>query len=230
MTSPAERINSLLIKYAADFSQVVPFDNSLDKATEFDFTAGNLALTHEIISNTYHFSEFINSELQKNNARYGIGGYMEHRTVYSRSSHFNTEDEPRRLHLGVDIWGKVNTPVASFMDGHIHSFAYNDNFGDYGATIIVEYKLDGLKFFVLYGHLSIRNLENLNEGQLVRKGEKIGNFGDLHENGHWPPHLHFQLIDNMDNFKGDYPGVAKFSEKEYWLKSTPNPNIILKFK
>lgn len=229
MISPAVKINSVLKKHEGEFHPVVSFDASIDNFAEFDFTASNLVLTKEIVSDTTAFSSYINSELQKKNARYGIGGFMEHRTVYSRSAHFNTENEPRRLHLGVDIWGQVNTPVFSFIDGQIHSFAYNNNFGDYGATIIMEHQLDDVAFFALYGHLSIRNLEGIKERQLIKKGEKIGDFGNIHENGHWPPHLHFQIICSMDGLKGDYPGVAKFSEKDYWLKIIPDPNIILKF-
>jgi hypothetical protein len=47
------------------------------------------------------------------------------------------------------------------------------------------------------------------------------------ENGNWPPHLHFQLIRDMQGWKGDYPGVAKFSERQQWLDNCPDPDTIL---
>jgi hypothetical protein len=98
-------------------------------------------------------------------ARYGIGGYMEHRTIYSRSAHFDTADEPRRLHLGVDIWGDAGTPIYSPLAGIVHSFADNDNFGDYGPCIILQHNLGGLALYSLYGHLSRKSLAGLAVGQ-----------------------------------------------------------------
>jgi peptidoglycan LD-endopeptidase LytH len=137
------------------------------------------------------------------------------------------EGAPRRLHLGIDIWGKPYTPVMSPCDAVIHSFAFNDDFGDYGATIILSHNLDGVTFHTLYGHLSLNSIKNLREGGNVKTGDVIGEFGIPMENGQWPPHLHFQVIDDMDDWKGDYPGVCKYSEKEMYLDNCPDPDLIL---
>jgi len=61
----------------------------------------------------------------------------------------------------------------------------------------------------------------------VSQGETLGHFGEPHENGQWPPHLHFQIVKDMRVMKGDYPGVCKFSEKEQYLRNCPNPDLIL---
>lgn len=135
--------------------------------------------------------------------------------------------EPRRLHLGTDIWGLSGTPVHAPMGGMIHSFAFNDNFGDYGATMILLHQLDGFPFYTLYGHLSYRDIENISEGQYVNRGQKIAHFGLPHENGHWPPHLHFQIIYEMGLYDGDYPGVCRYSERERYLSNCPDPDVIL---
>ncbi len=103
------------------------------------------------------------------------------------------------------------------LDGIVHSFAFNNQFGDYGATIILSHQLDGISFYTLYGHLSLASLKNLQDGQSVKQGQVFAEFGIPFENGHWPPHLHFQLILDMGERKGDYPGVCKYSEKETWL-------------
>lgn len=137
------------------------------------------------------------------------------------------ETEPRRFHLGVDIWGPAGTKVMAPLNGIVHSFAFNNNDSDYGATIILTHHLDGIGFHTLYGHLSLNSLKNLHEGQLVSKGEVIGEFGMRFENGNWPPHLHFQLIADMQGWRGDYPGVCRFSERMQWLAGCPDPNIIL---
>jgi hypothetical protein len=79
-------------------------------------------------------------------------------------------------------------------------------------------------------HLSRQDLKGLREGDKVLCGQKLGEFGNAEENGHWPPHLHFQLMFDIEGCRGDYPGVAKFSEKDKWLANIPDPDLILRFK
>ncbi len=82
-------------------------------------------------------------------------------------------------------------------------------------------------FFTLYGHLSLADIQNLKEGQEVKRGQKFAHFGKPAENGQWPPHLHFQIIENLSGYRGDYPGVCKLSEREKYLANCPDPGIIL---
>jgi murein DD-endopeptidase MepM/ murein hydrolase activator NlpD len=209
--------------------KVVDFDLKTDRLYHFDFTAINTGLTTDDIEDTARFSAWVTKKLNENHCRYGVGGYMEHRTIYSRSEHFNTDDEPRRLHLGVDIWAEAGTQVYAPLSGYVHSFRDNNNHGDYGPTIILQHDLNGLELYSLYGHLSRKDLENLQAGRKIESGRKLGSFGNAGENGHWPPHLHFQLMFDMEGMTGDYPGVARFSEKDKWLKNIPDPNLILRF-
>lgn len=212
------------------FNRVIPFDPVKDKLVLLDFTAANEELVPGILNDITRFSQWVNNKLEHSHARYGIGGYAEHRTVYSASKVFdgnNDGEEPRRLHLGTDIWGKPNTAVIAPLDGIVHSFAFNNRFGDYGATIILSHNLQGFTFFTLYGHLSLNSIKNIREGQRISAGEIFAEFGIPAENGQWPPHLHFQIILDIGNWQGDYPGVCKFSEKEKWLANSPDPDIIL---
>jgi peptidoglycan LD-endopeptidase LytH len=224
-----------------EFARVVPFDQEKDKLLLLDFTAGNKEITDDILNDIRAFSGYINHQLQNQNARYGIGGYAEHRTVYSRNKMFDGSPsslgrdlegqvEPRRLHLGVDIWGKPNTPVIAPLDGIVHSFAFNNQSGDYGATIILSHQLQGNSFHTLYGHLSLNAIKNIQEGDRVIKGDIFAEFGIPIENGHWPPHLHFQIINDLEGWSGDYPGVCKYSEREKYLQNCPDPDIILQMK
>ena len=154
---------------------------------------------------------------------------MEHRTLYARSELFNTDDEPRRLHLGVDIWADAGNPVYAPMNATIHSFADNNHFGDYGPTIILKHQLDELELYTLYGHLDRESLKGLSVGDAITKGKQIAVFGNQGENGHWPPHLHFQLMFDMQGCCGDYPGVGRYSEKDKYIKNIPDPDLILQF-
>lgn len=208
--------------------RVVDFDPAADRLYDFDFTSKNSELNETILGNTDLFTDWVSGKLTDNHCRYGIGGYNEHRTIYARSVHFDSIEEPRRLHLGVDIWGPAGTPVYNFYDAEVHSFKYNDNFGDYGATIILKYELDGLTVHALYGHLNLASLDGLEEGQLVPAGLQIAVFGPKEENGYWPPHLHFQLIRDMQGLKGDYPGVCQYSKRAEYLENCPDPEFILK--
>jgi peptidoglycan LD-endopeptidase LytH len=209
--------------------KVVDFKAVTDRLYHFNFTASNKELSAETFGDTAKFGIWVDEQLQKNNCQYGIGGYMEHRTIYARSKHFDTSDEPRRLHLGVDIWAKAGTPVYVPVPGKVHSFNDNNNFGDYGPTIILEHDLDGLKLYSLYGHLNRKSLEGLSVGMPVSINQPLAIFGDTIENGNWPPHLHFQLMFDMEGKQGDYPGVCRYSEKEKYLQNIPDPQLILRF-
>ncbi len=264
--------------YISGFNPVIPFNKNMDKLLLMDFTERNTELKDEILKNTELFTEYVNSKLEKANAKYGIGGYDEHRTIYERSELFgphvtsphregtaaqpslneNTDNnseawksevserlsspvggddrsgaklgmgaEPRTLHLGIDIWGEADTPVYAPMQGTVHSFNFNNNFGDYGATIILQHTIEDFYFHTLYGHLSLKSIQNLKEGETVEKGQWIASFGEAEENGHWPPHLHFQIVIDMQGMKGDYPGVCKYSEREIYLANCPDPDLIL---
>jgi peptidoglycan LD-endopeptidase LytH len=216
-------------KYRSGFYPVVPFDSAADKLLLLDFTDRNTELTSEILNNTELYTVYINSKLHAAGARYGIGGYGENRTIYSRSRVFDAPpgEEPRRLHLGMDVWGAPYTKVMAPLDGVVHSFAFNNSFGDYGATIILSHQLEGFTFHTLYGHLSLNSLKDLGEGDTILGGDVIGDFGIPFENGHWPPHLHFQVIIDLQGHEGDYPGVCKYSEREQYLQNCPDPDVFL---
>ena len=220
----------ILQNHRSEFHPVVPFRPEADKLILLDFSSANEDLSFELVNNTHDFSVYINQQLNKAGARYGIGGYGEHRTIYQRSevfTHADPDEEPRRLHLGIDIWGKPHTAVMAPLDGMVHSFGFNNAFGDYGGTIILTHLLEGTTFYTLYGHLSLNSIKNLRECDRINKGDIFAGFGIPAENGSWPPHLHFQVIAGLENYKGDYPGVCKFSEKEKYLANCPDPYIIL---
>ncbi|WP_158825953.1 peptidoglycan DD-metalloendopeptidase family protein [Mucilaginibacter lacusdianchii] len=210
--------------------KVVDFDCTTDCLLPFDFTAANTNLSADDIADTGKFSQWVQQQIAQSGCRYGIGGYMEHRTLYARSALFDTAgQEPRRLHLGVDIWAAAGTPVYAPLAGRVHSFANNNNFGDYGPTIILQHNLNGLTLYSLYGHLNAACLNRLQVGRPIQKNQQIALFGDAAENGSWPPHLHFQLMFDMKGKAGDYPGVGRYSEKDTLQQNIPDPELILQF-
>jgi len=223
-----KELSAALLRNRHSFHPLVSFDPQQDKLIKIDFSAGQTEQDPAIFSSTELFSKWVDDKLKENGAIYGVGGYGELRSIYGLSNVFDASvegEEPRRFHIGMDIWGKAGTPVFAPLGGMVHSFAFNDRKGDYGATIILLHQLDGIPFYSLYGHLSFRDL-SISEGNYVNRGQEFAHFGDVHENGHWPPHLHLQLIFDIQMKQGDYPGVCKYSEREKYLANCPDPDFL----
>ena len=156
------------------------------------------------------------------------GGYLEERGIYESPIFKTSDEEPRTLHLGVDLFAPAGTPVRAPLDGQVHSFQVNDSDLDYGPTILLQHGTDGgLTFWTLYGHLSKASLTGLKEGDFISRGDAIAELGDSSVNGGWAPHLHFQIMLDLQGRSGDFPGVCKVSEREMWTEICPSPYALL---
>ena len=154
------------------------------------------------------------------------GGYDEDRAIYDNES-FGAGIagvEPRTIHLGIDIFAAAGTQVFAPWDGVVHSFQDNAAPLDYGPTIILEHALTpDLTVWSLFGHLSSASFDGLVGGQAVSRGRQIATLGDRDVNGGWLPHLHFQLILDIGDKRGDFPGVFRRSERDRWKRVCPDP-------
>lgn len=215
----------ILQQHKLNFHPVIKIDDER-KIIPLDFTLANTEISEELIADTKKFSSYIKRILDDAEAAYGIGGYNEDRPMYKRSKLFAGE-HARSLHLGVDIWGPQGTAVYAPLGGMVHSFAFNNNFGDYGATIILQHQLETKAFYTLYGHLALSDLAEMRKGKFVTRGEVIGHFGPPEENGDWPPHLHFQVIEDIGFYEGDYPGVCSVHEAAKYLANSPDAHLML---
>jgi murein DD-endopeptidase MepM/ murein hydrolase activator NlpD len=156
------------------------------------------------------------------------GGYSEDRAIYTQSLFAPEGEEPRTIHLGIDVFAPAGAEVSTPLSGRVHSSRINDKPGDYGPTIILEHTpVPGLTFHTLYGHLDRDSLKGLKPGTAFIAGEKFAELGTKRENGGWTPHLHFQILLAIGSAKGDYPGVCKRSEREHWLSICPDPAPLL---
>ena len=180
------RLENILLKNQANFRSVVDFNPATEKIAPIDLSKTNTELTEEIYSNTKSFSNYIDARRKEQGAKFLIGGYAELRDMYKRSLLFDEEkrygiekpvtEEPRRLHIGTDIWGEAGTKIFVPVGGTVHSFAFNNNFGDYGATIILQHQLETVLFYTLYGHLSVADIAHLKEGKFITRGELLAHF------------------------------------------------------
>ncbi|MCI0488419.1 MAG: aminotransferase class III-fold pyridoxal phosphate-dependent enzyme [Blastocatellia bacterium] len=213
------------------------------KKVVFDLSVGSLELDDlfqypdregggSSLTDVEAFTKKLFGRMKSEKAAVGIGRYNEARLVYA-SDIFKSPDssEQRTIHIGIDLFLKAGSPIFSPMDGRVHSFQNNRAPLDYGPTIIIEHEFSSTTvrecFFTLYGHLSEDSLEGLYPGKPIKKGDPIASVGNYPVNGGWPPHLHFQIINDMLGYEGDFPGVALPSQRDVWLSLCPDPNLIL---
>jgi murein DD-endopeptidase MepM/ murein hydrolase activator NlpD len=198
------------------------------KYIPLDLSETNKALNPVDLSSSSKLDIFVNRHIEKHDGIVAYGGYLEVRNIYKRSKHFNKQaQEERNIHLGMDLWCAAETPIYAPWDGIVHSFKNNTNLGDYGPTIILKHDIENVVFFTLYGHLSLSSIENLKVGKAFKQGKSIGSLGDASINGDYPPHLHFQIIKDIQGFKGDYPGVCSKKDLAFYTDNCPDPSLIL---
>ena len=226
---PKLTMNTEILK-THKFHPIVPFNFQKDTIFHIDLTENNTDLHSLDLLNVEIMDEYVSRKIKEANAVCAVGGYLENRYIYRTTKHFQQSNEPRSIHLGVDVWAKAGTPVRAPMKGKVHSFANNDNIGDYGPTIILEHNLAGNTFYTLYGHLNLECLEGIYEGKNIKAGDKIAEFGNYPINGNWSPHLHFQVITDMLGKKGDFPGVCEPSRTDEYAIMCLDANILLGVK
>jgi murein DD-endopeptidase MepM/ murein hydrolase activator NlpD len=201
------------------------------KYIPIDLSESNQELNTIDVFSSSKFGKFVNNHIKENNATVAYGGYLEVRNIYKRSTYFKSQaSQERNIHLGIDLWCDAETPIYAPINGKVHSFKNNTNHGDYGPTIILEHNISGVVFYTLYGHLSLSSIQILEVGQVFKQGEKIASLGDAAVNGDYPPHLHFQIIKDIQGFIGDYFGVCSKKDLKFYTKNCPDPNLLLKLK
>jgi murein DD-endopeptidase MepM/ murein hydrolase activator NlpD len=204
-----------------DFSEYVALDLSVT----------NSDLQNHTLETAQDYEVFIQNQLDKKDGKIMFGGYIENRNLYKRSSVFKNPDiEERNIHIGLDLWINEQAPIFAALEGKIHSFQNNTALGDYGPTIILEHQIADFKFHTLYGHLSEASLEGKKIGDAIQKGQQIATLGLPPINGDYAPHLHFQIIIDMEGKFGDYPGVCSENKLPFYKENCPDPNWLLKIK
>lgn len=168
------------------------------------------------------------ARMEASEASIGVGKYNEARLIYLGPRYESEASGRRTIHLGLDLFQTAGSPVFAPLAGTIHSVKDNDGEFDYGPTVILRHEPpDGPEFYTLYGHLSRSSIEGLQIGDHIDAGGCVGMLGAQEENGGWVPHVHFQIIGELLDFEGDFPGVASAKERAVWLSLCPDPNLII---
>lgn len=203
-------------------------DCAIQDYTPIDLSINNPELESIDIKNPEKCQNYVDAVLRHNEALVAYGGYLEKRSLYENTPGFSASGKSlRNIHLGIDFWAKAGTGVILPIGGMVHSFRNNGSRGDYGPTIILQHESNGFRFHTLYGHLSIASIQELFIGKVFEKGETLASLGTTDINVNYAPHLHFQLIIDLEDKKGDYPGVCSVDSLALYSNNCPDPNLLL---
>ncbi|MDD7914849.1 aminotransferase class III-fold pyridoxal phosphate-dependent enzyme [Polaribacter ponticola] len=189
---------------------------------------------------TGHLQEFNNldlfqfkiNQLQKEvPTKIIAGGYIEPRALYTSTAFDkigNYGRESRCIHLGVDFWLPALTPVHALLGGEVVIAVNNDKEKEYGGLVVLKHTIEDFEFYTLYGHNTVKSVLRHKVGDTILKGEKIAELANYPENGNWAPHLHFQIMLSLFDYKNDFPGVAYLKQIDVWKSVCPDPNLLFK--
>lgn len=123
--------------------------------------------------------------------KWGIGGYMEYRSVFL--GYFPQGDQKRFYHLGLDVTAPAQTPVHAPLDGIVFQSGCEEGEGNYGGFVVLQHERNNeVPLYSFYGHLDQKSQPIV--GKKIQKGEAFALLGDMDANGHWFTHIHFQLL------------------------------------
>ncbi len=217
---------------AIGLNTLVPHPLGAGGVAWLDLSVGSLDLgNHENVLDADKLHQRILELMAEKNATVALGHYDEIRPLYTSDGFTSTGNQGpqwRSVHIGLDIFMPAGTPVFAPLAGKIHSFANNLGDRDYGPTIILEHTVSpSLTFYTLYGHLDEPSIHRLEIGQSIAQGQLLCRMGPMPINGNWSPHLHFQIILDMLDGQGDFPGVAFPHQRALWTSISPDPWLLL---
>ena len=199
----------------------------IEQYVSLDLSATNPAIQGLEISDPGVCQAYIEEVLQESEGSVAYGGYLEKRKLYDSPRFVQRASYMRDVHLGVDFWAPAGTTVHAPVAGKLHSFANNTDPGNYGPTLILEHPMANGVLYTLYGHLAVESLQGKSAGMSFQAGDILATLGEVAVNGGYAPHLHFQLILDLQGFSGDYPGVCADHEVDFFKNNCPDPNLLL---
>lgn len=206
---------------------MMKYYNFIENSTESDYFPLSLATKKLVLegvnpNNHQELLNYISNEAALNEAKFGVGGYLETRNLYQNSSRFNTQ-EVRNIHLGIDVWAPTGSRIASPLAGEVVVSHYNEGEGNYGGTIILKHLINKTTIFTLFGHLSKVSLAKNSLKKKISRDEVFCSLGSPLENGGYLPHLHYQISKDLMDYYNDFPGVCSENQFKYFSQLCPNP-------
>ncbi len=141
------------------------------------------------------------------------------RTVYTDEAFRSrfVEGERRVHHLGLDLSCPQARPVYTPLAATVRSVEIEAVPLGYGGLIALEHEPEGCPpFITLWGHMAHEAVSRLKPGDRLAAGELVGHMGDMHENGGWTPHLHFQISTDTSLSAAEILGVGESAYLDVW--------------
>jgi 4-aminobutyrate aminotransferase-like enzyme/Ser/Thr protein kinase RdoA (MazF antagonist) len=212
-------------------SELFPTSNRTE-IHHLDLSVASSFVGHQKEFNNLDLFQFKIEQLQKEVPNKILsGGYLEPRNLYTSAEYDtlgNYGKQSRTIHIGVDFWLPENTPVHALFDGEVMIVENDAGDKEYGGFIVLKHQQKDWCFYTLYGHNTPESVLKHNLGDVIKKGEQVAVLANYPENGNWAPHLHFQVMLSLLDYKNDFPGVAYFNQIEVWKSMCPNPNLLFK--
>ncbi len=230
--STTARVVSWLRSNTEQFKSIVKFDLRAEPLLILDFSVGSAQMPNPGKTiDPRGAAKSIFRAIEDAQCVAAVGKYDEYRLIYSSEDFTDTTGHRRTLHLGIDIFMPAESAIYAPLAGKVYGLENNDACLNYGGTLILEHLADDangvLKFYTLYGHLKPASLAHHTIGDAVEPAQKIAELGDIHENGNWPPHVHFQIVTDMLGQTDTFVGVGSHAHRNIWLNLCPDANIIL---
>jgi len=226
-----DKFNNWANKNIFEVSNLFPIAKSND-ILHIDLSVSSKWVGHQQDFNNLDFFQFKIDMLQAEHPNKVIaGGYLEPRAIYTSSAYDkigNYGKESRTIHLGIDFWFPAHTSVHALFDGEVVTAVNDAGDKEYGGLLILKHAVEDFEFFTLYGHNTVASVLQHKIGDIIKKGDKISELGNYPENGNWAPHLHFQVMLSMLDYKIDFPGVVYYNQLDVWKNLCPDPNLLFK--
>jgi len=169
-------LRSQMPQFERDFSdESDPFQIFLKVNREM--RSANREKVQEIAQKTSPILDFEGVFIRKPNSAQ-MAGFADHRTYY-----YQDQEVDRQVHLGIDLASTAQAPIPAANRGEV---VFTGVIGIYGQTVVIDH---GIGLQTLYAHLSSIDVQ---EGQVVAKGETIGRSGTT--GLAVGDHLHFEVL------------------------------------
>ncbi len=165
----------------------------------------------------------------RNRIQLGVGPWGEKRTVYTDTAFQSrfVAGARREHHLGLDLFMPAGTPVFTPLDAVVKSVEIETAPLSYGGLIALKHRPEGCPPFVtLWGHMAHESVRALKPGQVLKAGDLVGHMGDIHENGGWTPHLHFQISTDTELTATEMLGVGEAAFLDVWADLFPDASAL----
>ncbi|MCH8908261.1 MAG: phosphotransferase, partial [Candidatus Heimdallarchaeota archaeon] len=219
----SQNLYQFILRESSNWHPVFGITITDDNSMIIDLSLSSSKFTMNELQSPEDQAKFLPNELMKNGKEFGIGKFGEIRPVYyTEAFEVHNSTEFRETHLGIDIFTIHERDIYAPLDGEIVSITTNSGPYEYGGLLITKHKVANGQFYLLFGHLDPESLENYQLEDDFEKGSPLATLAKFDDNGHWPVHLHIQVIFEASDV-ASFPGVVTNKLFHFWKLISPDP-------